>query len=756
MSFEKHVFAGKGTFEVSLPFDFKNTDDVLVFFVISTGGVFDGTLGQLLATGEVVSLTERTYRFLGTEGVELHGVIGCQSPVLSEARSLLRAIEELRAEMKSVLRFPDKWLRKIHSYPAKVRAGKTIVFDADGQPRVDDLPVVEVLNEWVEKAQAAAQRAETAKGETAHLALSAEASSRSAEKLLQKMQQLADDVFSEADKMVKSAQAEILRIVSNAENATAELQRKALAQIKAEVASAREQSVALKEEFSSVFSSSVKALHESLIRGEKSIAEKIAEAQQNFESLKEHSTALKREFSLELSAKFEELRALIALEGQKIIDEIKSYRYEVLTREKYEQRKAEGTLESDVIYFVRGTVDVGKLVLEWLEKGVGQIPENQEAFQQLITEQLSNEIRDVRADMTEGFSERPTQTEIEDALREFKESTSEDVGAQLQTVANAINAETQRAQEAEAGLVPYLPANNSDDMSGIFGKTVFAIGDGDRGGFRVAGSQSSRANWTRYLLAMLWNKIRAYGSTDGQYEEFVFTVAGGANDEQNKVIRRKELSEFKTEAFTNPVLREAYVGVPAKVLCPEITGDADVRGFFGMLGELLRVSGECNISPTAITAYKRGSGGTTLADMQRFLRVLRYDAETGEWRVAFESTNTIRQSDYGSGEAMTWQMVNKDGRGAIPSSEQVAIVQTGAATNIATATDAWGVKVSSHVSGAILPGQDLVAANRQSYAPALDIAYDAVDLLADKFVSTSDYDALVARVAALEATRSEG
>ncbi|MBQ8723502.1 MAG: hypothetical protein IJY80_04375, partial [Opitutales bacterium] len=317
MSFEKHVFAGKGTFEVTIPFDFKKADDVSVFFVISTGGVFDGTLGQLLETGEVVSLTGRTYRFLGSEGVEIHGVVGCESTVTVDARLLLRSVEELRSELKSVLRFPDKWVRKIHAYPAKKRMGKAIVFDADGQPTVGLIPGTEVLYELVETARKAADTATMAKGEIEKLALSAESSSKTAFELLQNMQQLSKKVIADSDAALSAAKAEIVRIVSNAERDTADAQRAALEKISSAVSAAERQCAILRDNFS-----------DALAAGLKSIDVKISSA----------------------------CAAILA--------EISEYRYKVVTREEYEALKEAGTLEDEVIYFVRGTVDTGKLVLE--------------------------------------------------------------------------------------------------------------------------------------------------------------------------------------------------------------------------------------------------------------------------------------------------------------------------------------------------------------------------------------------------------
>ncbi len=62
-----------------------------------------------------------------------------------------------------------------------------------------------------------------------------------------------------------------------------------------------------------------------------------------------------------------------------IYAEISKYRYEVLTRDEYNAKVAAGTTKDDVLYFVKGSVDVGALVEKWNDAGMSEVPEKLDA-----------------------------------------------------------------------------------------------------------------------------------------------------------------------------------------------------------------------------------------------------------------------------------------------------------------------------------------------------------------------------------------
>lgn len=209
----------------------------------------------------------------------------------------------------------------------------------------------------------------------------------------------------------------------------------------------------------------------------------------------------------------------------------------------------------------------------------------------------------------------------------------------------------------------------------------------------------------------------------------------------------------------------AYIGTADKVMHATIDNNGTFRAFFGTLGELIRLSSDAGtqqIFPTAITVYRRSNDAATNHSNGRFLRIIRKD-DAGDWRVAFESINTIAVNDYAENDAMTWELINIDGKGAIPSDEEIAVVQTPDPTSIATDTRAFGAKTTSEIQGGITAGAELAAANRLAFSPALDVAFYTLESVpaASQVVSLEDFNAfaasmveahtaLAARITALE------
>lgn len=172
---------------------------------------------------------------------------------------------------------------------------------------------------------------------------------------------------------------------------------------------------------------------------------------------------------------------------------------------------------------------------------------------------------------------------------------------------------------------------------------------------------------------------------------------------------------------------ESFLATPGKVLCPQITDQGSIVGYFGTL-ESLGLPAVSDILPTAITLYRRG-GSSSNGNNAMLLRVLRI--EGGAWRVAFESVNTVRANDYSENEAMTWTLINTDGMGPIPSDEQIAIVQVGSSALAAHSTSTFGCKMSGSTDTP-LPGAitenltedaTTLPATHATHRPSIDIAY---------------------------------
>lgn len=480
---------------------------------------------------------------------------------------------------------------------------------------------------------------------------------------------------------------------------------------------------------------------------------------------------------------------LVLVECERILASIKKYEYRVVTREAYETLVESGNTEANVIYFVRGTVDVGKLVLEWLEKGVGETPQNLENFQTFIIEKVTNDIKDLEASTAEELLNRPTKIEVESAISESEERTNEKIDEALGSILSDIGSLTVATTEqagvsklgtgfvAEDGSAPVGVDENGrlcipsipEHMAALFkpasdgevigmarlGKALLACNDGDNGGYYAGGSATTARNWTQWLTRYQWNRIRAYGNTNGIYEDFYLVPGGDGENTRNVIARKKDLISAVLES---PVLIDGKAGVVGKVLCPAISNQANTYGYYGTLGNLGCSSD--NVFLTELSFYKRGNHNGNNVSTPLYLRVLR--VVDGEWEIACESSNTITASSFAEGDAMTWQMTSHDTRGPISSTENIAIVFVTSTSHIASTSVSFGCKTSS-IAGALLSAIPSSATTAPSvatgFAPAIDVAFCTTIPLVktsdlDNYVPKSDYDVLLARVEALEAAQN--
>ena len=395
--YEKHVFGGVGIFDVTIPWDYRDETEVVVSMTTNKGGFFDGTLDRLLRTGEVTAVGERTYRFSAREGVEIQGVASRASALSPDALRLLRGLEEVRSELMSCLRFPDKLMLRMMTYPGAKRHGKTIGFTKDGQPFVTDFPGIEEVRKAAEyfadellklKSQLAealeALNAEIREGldaKSATLKGELDALSGRIESALRELgEALGGDLRAEAERLkgvLVGLDAELedaLRALAATEGENISALGKRVVDDVNEAGGAAVEAIGA-EKAAAV--AAVNAAGDAKIEAAAEQARLAGEAKAGAETARAEAERLADEIR-GLGATVEE--ALTEIRGIKertevIYEEISKYRYEVVTREDYEARKEAGTLEADVIYFVEGTLEIGKLVKAWYEAGVGNAPE---------------------------------------------------------------------------------------------------------------------------------------------------------------------------------------------------------------------------------------------------------------------------------------------------------------------------------------------------------------------------------------------
>lgn len=467
---------------------------------------------------------------------------------------------------------------------------------------------------------------------------------------------------------------------------------------------------------------------------------------------------------------------------------IGKYKYKVLTREEYDAIVLAGTIEENVIYFVKGTKGIGEVVDELSQRvtaneesitklksdvagietrldTLAELPEtlaadvaalslkheNDMEAQAVSLENLEQEVDKNREDLSklaENINQAGTSTDEKLSGIEERLTTKLDALAN-EKAQEALLQEMQMREQSDATLTESIR-----QLSETVSENSESAADHENRVTRLEEKTDSfeteQEAWRQSISASLATetaKLNAEITRSSEKDAEHDTALARLNAESALHVHKE------TGVLNNPVLLNPYSAVAEKVLCPAISSDANIRGFFGTFSEMLQLgenSGVYEIVPAAITVYRRSNSVDTNDSNGRFLRILRKD-ESGNWRVAYESTNTVAVNDYSENNPMTWNLTNKDGKGAIPVDENIAIVQTSGKSNIATDTRQWGAKTTTLISGAILPGYDLTEANRKSYAPAIDVAYYVVVSLRDTIGwLLQQNENLTARVAALE------
>ncbi|MBQ9739773.1 MAG: hypothetical protein IJV91_02425, partial [Kiritimatiellae bacterium] len=379
------------------------------------------------------------------------------------------------------------------------------------------------------------------------------------------------------------------------------------------------------------------------------------------------------------------------------------------------------------------------LVLEWLEKGVGETPQNLENFQTFITEKVVNDIRDLEASTSEALLNRPTKIEMEAAIAESEERMSAEMDGAFNSILESLSNLPVATVEV-SGTGKLATEATIPDTAGPVGMTAngaFAVPfatDTQGGVIRTGGNGVGLSN-NVLVLNLRTNHSGLNFQNRGLYVNVATndhptagTVEPVGTDTNGRLcvpgikidtISRK--AEAVSGVLTSPVLIEGRIGVESKVLCSAITNQASTYGYYGTL-ENLGCASDSNVFITALTLYRRSDYTGYNVSTPVFLRVLR--AVDGAWTVAYESTHTLTAADFAENDAMTWNMANKDGRGAIPSGETIAIVQVHQNSLIASSTIPFGCKTAS-ISGSMATAMsaDPSAVSVASYAPAIDITF---------------------------------
>ena len=210
--------------------------------------------------------------------------------------------------------------------------------------------------------------------------------------------------------------------------------------------------------------------------------EKVAEATEIADNARKICEALAKEIR--------EIRDRI----EKLYAELTRYRYEVLTREEYEAKKAAGTLEADVIYFVKGTVAIND-TLERLEEALSSLSE---AYAELSARHdadvaaLEGTIQATSDALDAAFAEATAAIEALEGKHDAESLAAtqrlNDLQGGLQTLKARVDALQEQADASTAGVAENAAGiadlqqsltEKTDALRGLIDALTTQVGEGD-------------------------------------------------------------------------------------------------------------------------------------------------------------------------------------------------------------------------------------------------------------------------------------
>ena len=238
----------------------------------------------------------------------------------------------------------------------------------------------------------------------------------------------------------------------------------------------------MKRILADLFANADKMLEEFAETAKRIMDEKVAEATEIADNARKICEALAKEIR--------EIRDRI----EKLYAELTRYRYEVLTREEYEAKKAAGTLEADVIYFVKGTVAIND-TLERLEEALSSLSE---AYAELSARHdadvaaLEGTIQATSDALDAAFAEATAAIEALEGKHDAESLAAtqrlNDLQGGLQTLKARVDALQEQADASTAGVAENAAGiadlqqsltEKTDALRGLIDALTTQVGEGD-------------------------------------------------------------------------------------------------------------------------------------------------------------------------------------------------------------------------------------------------------------------------------------
>lgn len=113
--------------------------------------------------------------------------------------------------------------------------------------------------------------------------------------------------------------------------------------------------------------------------------------------------------------------------------------------------------------------------------------------------------------------------------------------SELRAAASAASADAAAVRTAmNTDFAKFEAGTSTAETGAKHGKSLLASQNGDNGGFYAAANKSATRAWTQYLTRYQQAGVRAYGATNGEYEDYLWSPRT-EDDEPLRVARMKDI-----------------------------------------------------------------------------------------------------------------------------------------------------------------------------------------------------------------------
>lgn len=328
-------------------------------------------------------------------------------------------------------------------------------------------------------------------------------------------------------------------------------------------------------------------------------------------------------------------------------------------------------------------------------------------------------------------------TELVHSLMEavqLDDETAARILAELSEVRAAASAASADAAAVRTSMntdfAKFEASTSTAETGAKHGKSLLASQNGEHGGFYVGANRATTRSWTQYMTLYQQTGVRAYGETNGVYEDYLWSPRT-AEDEPLRVARLKDF-----DRIVNPTLVVSKEGEKTE----EPDENANVTAWVGTLGALkgLDEDDATAIVPHSMSVWKRTAGTMVNATLNMRMKIMRWDEASGAWAIAAKSKETRMWNNFANGEEIPFTFA-WEGEG-IPANEKVIIgfVRMSDEDAAGTFTQASCAQTTTR-SGAmtVAPGLSTREPAVQAYAPVMRLGTARV-------IAPADIDALIA------------